>query len=135
MDGGRTSFRMAEELGAGVAAIDRDHDEMMLLAQQLAKLHTQNDTGAVQKVLGVLLANAEAHWQREDEMLARYGYPGAAEHAHSHASARQLLLELIAAPPHPEAAFRAEDMLVRQLIADTKWKWWFLDAGLRPETC
>lgn len=130
--GGKTSFCMRDDLGAGVALIDRDHDDMVSLAQQLAKRHDAQDFEGIRTILLKLLAVAENHWGREEAMLKKFGYPGTEDHAQGHANTGVLLRQLSSGSMIGEAAFRAEDALVRQLIDDHKWKWWFLDAGVQP---
>lgn len=128
-----TSLRIAEDLGGGVAVLDRDHDVMMSLAQQIARFRRIADFDGAVAALAQLLSAAEIHWRREEDMLRLYGYPGTDEHARGHAAAKDRLAGLYDRLAHHDNVFHAEDAVVRLLIDDSRWKWWFLDAGLRPQ--
>jgi hemerythrin-like metal-binding protein len=122
---------LAEDLGCGVVDIDRDHADLMALARQVTKLLTVNDRHRAHTVLHELLSSAEAHWQREVDMLRLYGYPGADEHARHHNDIQEDLAGLLSHRDANDVAV-CEDLVVRMMINDHRWKWWFLDSGIRP---
>lgn len=127
---GITDHMLAADLGEGVRHLDRDHADMMSLAAQFSRLREKALHHQAVAVLAELLATAEAHWRREVDMLHSYGYPEADDHAAGHLATEQALAALAATPA--EAATGCEDVILRMLIEDQRWKWWFLDAGIRP---
>lgn len=126
------AHRLTDDLGAGVGGLDRDHAELMSLAHQFSKLRVGDDAHRSKSVLHELLSSAEAHWAREEAMLRSYGYPHAEDHARLHRDVQEALQALLAAR-HLADVTTCEDIVVRMVIDDHRWKWWFLDTGIRPK--
>lgn len=74
-----------EAFSVGSAMIDSDH---RILINLLNQLHEAMETGQSREVLGsvvnVLAEYVEHHFQREEALMERIGYPDCAEHRNNH---------------------------------------------------
>jgi hemerythrin-like metal-binding protein len=73
-------------LEVGFAKIDEDHRELIEVLNQLhADLDQGKDRAELAKVLNFLRDYTVGHFQTEEALMIRYGYPGAAAHFAAHA--------------------------------------------------
>ncbi len=126
-------YRLADDLGDGVRDLDRDHADMMSLAAQVSRLTAAGQMRQASAVLRELLCAAEAHWQREEAMLRAYGYPNLDQHTDGHRQTEEILSGMLVLDAGADTTTCA-DVVLRMLIDDHHWKWWFLDGGIRPGT-
>jgi hemerythrin-like metal-binding protein len=88
--------------GAGNANLDRDHEILLDLIEQMRRPNI--DSVAVATVLLEMRAYTDAHFEHEEELMDRYGYPDAAAHKAAHQQfAHQLdaLLNACSLPSRP----------------------------------
>ncbi|WP_109120664.1 bacteriohemerythrin [Azospirillum sp. TSO22-1] len=72
------------EMETGIPVIDGDHRMLLALVNQIADPDNQGDRTAVEFVLDELVGYAAVHFAREEELLARAGYPDLEEHRRVH---------------------------------------------------
>lgn len=83
----RASARTIEwtaEMETGIPAVDSDHRVLLALVNQIADEGNKGDPTAVEFVLDELLGYSALHFAREEEFLARAGYPDLEEHRRVH---------------------------------------------------
>lgn len=80
-----TLVRWSEDYRVGVRMIDHDHQHLFRLINDFhnafVEKHEHKD---IARVLNALIQYAEAHFQREEELMAQEEYPGLEEHAQAH---------------------------------------------------
>jgi hemerythrin len=111
------------ELELGHAAMDADHKELVALVNLLADgvvNHRGRET--YDQLLKDLLANVEAHFGREDALMALHHYPFADEHKSQHAkliqSAREFSSQFDAtAAPSVSLLYFFEQWLIRHILS------------------
>ena len=76
---------MASEIALGIATIDAQHEELVGLFRQFASA-IENDAPleAIEAVMQRAIACANAHFETEEELIARTGYPHAEDHKFQH---------------------------------------------------
>lgn len=72
------------EFEVGVAVIDEQHRELLRQMNALSMKVRHGDTNGAKEILGFLGRYAEEHFQTEEALMARTGYPLAAEHHQEH---------------------------------------------------
>lgn len=82
---------LPEELKLGVPAMDADHSRLTALSAEFLEA-VQGDAGPARlcRVLGELIARTRVHFQSEETLMDRVGYPGLTKHKADH---QRLLLE------------------------------------------
>jgi len=89
----------------GVSMIDRDHEHLFTLVNDFHNVfferHERKD---IARVLNALIQYSEAHFRREEELMASEEYPGLPAH-------QELHIKLI------EAVFQLQDQFENQRIA------------------
>lgn len=86
--------KWTEEMSVGVAALDRDHQRLLGLINQLYEVIRLPDAQAeVGAVIGELVHYAHRHCAAEEALMARAGYPGLEEHRKSHDLLRERVAE------------------------------------------
>jgi|AGTN01.1.fsa_nt_gi hemerythrin-like metal-binding domain len=87
----------------GNAQIDHDHRILLALVNQVSSPETKGDPIAIEFVLDELLGYTAIHFAREEELMARAGYPGLEDHKAIHramiAEVGQLRNRLVAFTP------------------------------------
>jgi hemerythrin len=79
-----------EELSVGVPALDRDHQHLIELLNQLHDVVRRNDAREViAAVLIELIRYTGHHFAAEEDLMARAGFPGLETHRHTHDMLRQ----------------------------------------------
>ncbi len=71
-------------LESGNKQLDREHNELLALADQLMRLNLQQDNPQLQSQLEVLLDHAIEHFQHEESILAQAAYPDLDLHIQQH---------------------------------------------------
>jgi hemerythrin-like metal-binding protein len=73
------------QLSVGIVEFDDDHKKLIDLINALWEANqTQGGGAVVKRVLGELAEYVRIHFEREETLFARWGYPGAAGHGESH---------------------------------------------------
>ena len=73
------------DLATGFAAIDADHQEIIGLANSLARDPAGHEAmGGTLAILKYMEAHVAKHFFAEEELMARYGYPHMFEHMAEH---------------------------------------------------
>lgn len=85
------TIQWTAEMETGIPLIDGDHRVLLALVNQIADPENQGDRTAVEFVLDELVGYAARHVAREEDLLARAGYPDLEEHRRVH---RTLLEEV-----------------------------------------
>jgi len=103
-------------LETGVAVVDRDHRTLVDMINRLDALISAEPVGldAIGALIDDLTQYAEEHFRREEDMLARLGWPGLAQHADGHTRFALGLGAMIAAcmiEPGPAPLGRLRDHL------------------------
>lgn len=76
---------MSREIALGVASIDAQHQELVDLFDQFEHgIKSDATLAEVQRVVERALACANAHFEHEEELMARTNYPKAEEHKFEH---------------------------------------------------
>lgn len=74
-----------ESYSVGIAALDEDHKRLLNLINQLqtaAHYHTSDDYE--KEAFDALIDYTKNHFQREEELLEKHGFPGLAAHQQQH---------------------------------------------------
>jgi hemerythrin len=74
-----------EEFSVGITSIDRQHQKMIDLINQLedgARTHQESKT--MRSVLSELLSYTRSHFKTEEALMRTYKYPGYAQHKVEH---------------------------------------------------
>ncbi|NQV83399.1 MAG: hemerythrin family protein [Rhodospirillales bacterium] len=80
------------EYRVGVDSLDADHIMIFSLINHIDEAHlTGTDEAAIGEILKVLINRAKAHFQREEMLMKKNGYPNFGAHAEEH---RRILEEL-----------------------------------------
>lgn len=105
-------------LESGNEQLDREHRELLALADQLMRLNLQQDNPQLQSRLEVLLDHAIEHFQHEESILAQAGYPDLDHHIQQHqlllSQAGQLMADCRQDRLDPQ---QAVSFLIEQLIS------------------
>ncbi|MFD2233436.1 bacteriohemerythrin [Phaeospirillum tilakii] len=104
----------------GIAAVDQDHRDLVGMINRLDDmLEARAELAGIGAVIDDLVAFAEHHFRREEEMLLRAGYPDAAGHGASHAGFSHRLGAMLAGcmiDPGPESIGRLHAHLQAWLV-------------------
>ena len=84
-------FKWDESYSVGVAEFDADHRRLLQLANGVVERVVRKDDDSLSDVLDELALYAERHFDREEDLMQRTGYPRLAEHRLEH---RRLLMEV-----------------------------------------
>ncbi|MBF0626249.1 MAG: hemerythrin family protein [Magnetococcales bacterium] len=75
-----------EKLSLGIEPLDDDHRQLLAIVNDMLKIDPPNDIKApTLKVLERLHEYAASHFQREEALLERHGYPELPQHRQIHA--------------------------------------------------
>ncbi|MBI2316316.1 MAG: hemerythrin family protein [Betaproteobacteria bacterium] len=90
----RRWIKWDDMLELGHAGMDADHKRLVDLVNQLADCAV-GDTGgeAYGELLDRLFAEARSHFEHEERLMARYGYPHTEEHTAEHVKLIETALE------------------------------------------
>ena len=81
-----TVLAWSDRLSLGIPEIDADHRRLIELANQLSEaLLGQSSKSDVERILGAMLNEAEAHFRREERLLLKDLGAAGARHAELHA--------------------------------------------------
>lgn len=76
----------SERLATGIPSIDRQHQQLFTMVNQLHESFLQGDPREqVAESLAFLLEFTEDHFQAEEDHMQRLGYPGYRAHVEDHA--------------------------------------------------
>lgn len=88
-------FNWTDDLSVGNRFIDRDHQTLIKLINQLHDSMQQGQGDAIlDAILFDLLVYTKGHFQREEAEMRRIGYPGLGAHAREHQRLLQSVKEL-----------------------------------------
>jgi hemerythrin-like metal-binding protein len=93
--------------GAGHPNLDRDHEILLRIRHDLGAAAAQ--PARWQALCLELLAYLDAHCEHEEQLMARYHYPGAEAHRNDHTAARQHLQSLVGSTPESGELVAAMD--------------------------
>lgn len=89
-DGCQDFIAWRDDFGVGFAPIDRDHRKLLALINNLlATQHCESGSVLERQALDELLDYTEYHFQREEDLMTRHGYPDYAAHKAQHDHMRQ----------------------------------------------
>lgn len=118
----------AQVLGSGAAWVDVDHRRIVALTTRLIGAVERGDHGDANTAAADLVATAKAHWEREEAMLRRHGYPRLDGHAQGHAEMLAVLESLQHGSDRVDAGLDAG--MVWLLVHDMHWVWWMVDNNI-----
>ena len=108
-------IKWTTELNTGIQEIDNQHQQLVSLINQLSAHIKQGQRAqGGQQVLPELIQYTVKHFQYEESLFARYGYPEAKEHAHTH----QLMVNKVS--DFSERIQRGEENAVSALLGFLK---------------
>ncbi|MFK4763893.1 bacteriohemerythrin [Desulfobaculum sp. SPO524] len=82
---GVSIFRWRDEYETGVASMDAQHKEMLLAADRVyLALNTGEKREHLEEFIAFLLAYSRAHFEEEEVLMERHGYPDLEEHRRRH---------------------------------------------------
>ncbi len=85
-----------DSLSLGIPAMDAENRRFIGLVNDLnAALIDRKPKADIQKVLREMLADANRHFQHEEQLFARYGYPDARHHSELHPDIIAALTEVM----------------------------------------
>ena len=110
--------RWGEHMSVGVAQLDADHERIIAALNSLVDAHDRHLSGdQIESLFSELMRVIEAHFVREERIMADCRYEGLDYHRSEHGRIRERLLEIHEHELHAEeAAVRAE---VREFL--TNW--------------
>lgn len=74
-----------ESYSVGITALDNDHKQLLNLINQLqTAAHYQTSDEYERQTLDALIAYTKEHFQREEDLMAKYQYPGLQAHRLQH---------------------------------------------------
>jgi len=129
------------EWNSGNRIIDRQHRELIQLANKLLKLYLTNSEPTVFLTqLSRLMEHIENHFQTEEQILREIGYPETAAHAKVHAKLVTKLVSLKAAYLNGEVkasvffSFVVDDVVVEHMgkVDSTYFDWTRKSRGNEP---
>lgn len=83
------SIEWSDSLSVGDPRIDGEHRELVALFQRLADLSRRGDAQYLRATLDELVFRVGEHFDREEGIMRRHGYPGYAEHKQGHGALLQ----------------------------------------------
>ena len=82
-----------DSLSLGIPEIDEDHRRFISLIDDLNHaIISRQEKPAIERALNLVIADAQSHFEHEESLLARHGYPEVNHHAALHA---ELTLQLL----------------------------------------
>lgn len=110
------------KLGLGIAAMDREHQQIVATMNKLHALSSgRAPVAALRAAVDDLVAITQTHFADEEAYMARIGFPGLAAHQQIH---RTLLAKVLA----HRAAFQRSGVLTDEFFA-------FLKTWLKAHIC
>lgn len=86
MDKSEWEIKWNERLSVGVAEMDEEHRQFIARVNELNRAIVESeDKATVERVMDLMLMEAAHHFWHEQQLLTRWNYPQAAQHAASHA--------------------------------------------------
>lgn len=82
-DGG-AALTWSDDLSVGHPQIDREHQELVALFGELTDPARRGDHVHRDHCLAALLSHVHAHFEHEETLMRRHGYPDAARHRDAH---------------------------------------------------
>ena len=118
---GGATIQWGPRFSVGIAEVDREHQQFLSLANDLVVCIADGKSKPeVQRLLRLLVKDAVSHFDHEERLFQRYGYPEAAQHIAIHATMRKRLAgaieELDAAGPGTDWSRQATE--IRQFLVD-----------------
>lgn len=92
---GEAPFSLPDNMRVGHSEIDRDHENLFRHANEVRDALRQGDTKRAEKMAGRLINEILDHFDREEEILKRTGYPDAECHGRYHSQLRGKARELL----------------------------------------
>lgn len=74
-----------DDLSVGIPEIDEDHRRFIGLINDLDRaLNMRKDKPEIQRLMNLIIEDAVQHFQHEEQLFAKFGYPDARYHAGMH---------------------------------------------------
>ncbi len=104
------NLEWSDKFSTDILSIDRQHQELIYLSQNLLEVLSNNDTHIAEKQTAFkdLVDHALAHFEYEERIMRNIGYPGLEQHLREHEDLRN------------EVANIAEDVMNGNAMED--WK-------------
>ena len=110
-----------DRLSVGVKMIDDDHQALVRLVNELHDaVSAARGNAALGKVLDGLISYTKTHFGREEAEMAKFNYPGAADHKKQHLALATKVLEV-------QAQFKAGNHGVLSMQVLAFLRDWLLD--------
>jgi hemerythrin-like metal-binding protein len=89
MDERRKSMKWDHSLSIGIKEIDEQHQELVSIINQVEVLFKQSmeggsDISETHKIIETLSAYAASHFEKEEQLMTKFGYPHLDEHMKEH---------------------------------------------------
>jgi hemerythrin len=89
-------IKWGPDLMIGVPEIDRQHEELVRLLNELFNAYMEDETGdVIADSVNAVADYADYHFSAEEELMEKVGYPGMAEHSQIHVSFTEKSLEFL----------------------------------------
>jgi hemerythrin len=90
-----TFFAWKEDYSVGIEEIDAQHKELVAILNELYDaMYAGQGRDALGSVLARLIGYARVHFAKEEELMARHGYPDYQAHKDKHEKMTRKVLEL-----------------------------------------
>jgi len=83
-----------ETMSVGVCGLDDDHKELVALLNEMDEAVAAGQSkDAINAIIDRLMESIKTHFAREEDLMAKSGFPGAAEHTREHDETLKAVLE------------------------------------------
>jgi hemerythrin len=110
-----------DSLSLGIAEIDEDHRRFISLIDDLNHaIMSRQEKPKIERALNLVIADAQSHFEHEETLLSRHGYPEVNHHAELHAELTLQLLGVMDAFNSSELSYEwIENALrIKKLVVD-----------------
>ena len=85
-----------DSLSLGIPEMDADHRRFIALIDSLNQaIVSRQEKPEIERALNLVIDDAKSHFEHEEQMLFRHGYPDAGQHVELHAELTLRLLALM----------------------------------------
>jgi len=79
------TFTWTEEMSVGIPAVDEDHQQFILLINDLNRAITKRDSASeIKQKLLLIIEDAERHFKQEETLFKEWQYPDTGQHERIH---------------------------------------------------
>ena len=83
-----------ESMSVGVGGLDEDHKELVALLNEMDEaVACGQSRDAINAIIDRLMEAVKTHFAREEDLMAKAGFPGAAEHTREHDETLKAILQ------------------------------------------